>query len=92
MTLYIVQSYIGQHEDAYTTINGIFDTAEQAEAVKREIEARMAANLDLTETPYDISQTDEEYDKWFEWFDLNSEAEDFRLCKVIEYELNKRIK
>lgn len=92
MNLYIVQSYIGQYEDAYTIINGIFDTAEQAEAVKREIEAKMAADLDLPEPELRDFITDKEYKVWSEWANIHEYAEDFNCCKVTEYELNKRIK
>jgi len=92
MKLYIVQSYIGQYEDARTEINGIFDTPQQAEAVKREIEAKVAADLDLPEPPYEQNPTDNENEAWLKWCDINCDANQFGFCKVTEYELNKRIK
>jgi len=89
---YVVECSAGSYDDYHTWIAGIFPDAIDAENLKNEITAKVEADRNMP-CPYTEEEieflTDEQSEKYHNWWFKNNEAEEFNSAKVVEYPFGK---
>ncbi len=98
--VYVVKSYSGSYDDLNWWIEGIFEKEQDAidckDTILKEIKDIIDSKNpiegceDYETLPKNVS--DEDYEKWGDWYWKRNKALGFNDCTILPYELNKRIK
>ena len=93
--VYVVESFHGEYDYSHTEINGVYSSPYLAEVAAQKIRDYYKKACEQPD-PFDAVDdlelmTPEEYNDCDRLWDIRNDAKEYKLTRVIQYELNKTI-